>query len=198
MDKSFIENWQPPSLREKSHSNIGWIVGVIVLIVVIALIIVFLTQSNNSAPQTSNANNPSQTATQQPAQTPAPITSASQNQSQPVEQVSAASAPQMDSNCTVVIGIVPNSIAKTGPLVSAEIKNNGHVAMNGAYFEFMSGNNTVFQSNTDVLAPGSTTTYSVNLNDVATQLGVVPTSFIILPVQDTNACLNQRMIVIQG
>ena len=47
------------------------------------------------------------------------------------------------------------------------------------------------------LAPGAEATYSIDLNDVSSEVGIAVKSFIVLPVQNSKACLNQRMIIIK-
>lgn len=132
------------------------------------------------------------TPAQQPEQAPAPSQSGT-----PVVTTTAASAPQMDTKCDVVAGIIPGSVKQEATSISVTFKNSGKKTIEGSYFEFIAGEKTSFRKNADTLEPGKTITYSVDLAQAATDLGVAVQSFVILPIQDGKACLNQRMVVIK-
>ncbi len=176
----FLDNYEPPTFRDERSSNTGLIVGVIILVLAIGLVVYFLSQ-------------PTTASSVQTVQQQAPV---AQENSVPAVVSTASSAPNVNTKCSVVAGIVPGSIKTTASTVSVTFKNNGHLPIEGSYFEFSAGDKKSYQKNSDAVAPGKSISYTVNLDDASTALGMKVTSFVVLPIQDGQACLNQRMIVI--
>jgi len=163
-----------PSKVQKGNS-MGWIVAAIVVIVIIAY---FVMKSGNQVPA-STGNEPSQA----PA-APGALTS--------------ATAPEMDKKCTVAIGVVPGSQVMNGDSLSVTFKDSGRVNVEGTYFEFVDASGKmIFRKNSDVVQPGATITYTVNLAEVSTELGSAVKTFIVYPIQNGLACDNQKAYVIK-
>lgn len=176
----FDPKWEPPSFREKEHSY-WWILCVILVIGVV----VYLVMQQPA---------PASTLTEQKqAAVPAPSSEASA-QAAPVYQ---STAPLFDSKCTIAAGIVPGSIKKAGNKVTFTLKNSGKLLIEGSYFEALGLEKKAYRKNSESVAAGKEISYSVDLDDVSKEIGVAVNSFVVLPVQNSKACLNQRMIVIK-
>jgi cytoskeletal protein RodZ len=166
--------------KKKEGSSIGWIIAAIVVIIIVAFL-VMQPSSNNSAQNNNNA------APSQPNMNASATTT-----------TTASAAPAMDNNCTATIGIVPGTRSVANNVLTAMFLNNGHLDIQGTYFEFRGYNTTqvLYQLNNGVIPAGNTTTYTLDLNAVATQLGAAVRSVVLYPIQDTNACYNQKVVVI--
>lgn len=173
MAKKKMSKKEAPS-RAKKSSPMGWIVAAIVVIAIIAY---FVTTSNNAPVQQNQ---------------PAPS-----NNAGPVGGLTKAEAPTFEKKCTVAIGIVPGTKTVTNNVVSVTFKNNGRIALEGTYFSFADASGkVVYRKNSDAVEPGKTIAYTVDLNEVATELGSAVKAFIVYPIQDGKACDNQKAIVI--
>jgi hypothetical protein len=171
--------WEPPRLMERQRSR--WWQWALVLILIIGLVIFFPRQS---APVTS-----------QQETTAAPT----QETTTPIESKTAfkSEAPSFDSHCTVVAGVVPGSIKTVDSTVTFTFKNNGKVTIEGSYFEASNEAVKAYRQNSDKLEPGKEVSYSIDLNSVSNEVGVQVKKFVVLPVQNSKACENQRMLVVQ-
>ncbi len=158
--------------RKESGNALGWIIAAVVVIVILYLV---MRGGNQSA---------SQTAPTAPSEAGA-------------GKLIQSEAPAFDKKCTIAIGIVPGTKTIKDNVVTVSFKNNGRVAQEGAYFAFTDASGKVsYQKNSDTVAPGASIAYTVDLNQVATQVGAAVKSFIVYPVQGGKACENQRGIVI--
>ncbi len=173
-------NWEPPRLTERKRSI--WKISLAVIVILfVALYIAYLIVS------------PSVVSTQQ--ETAAPV---SQGAVSTVEKpMFKSEAPAFDSKCSVAAGIVPGSIVNKDNKISFTFRNSGKMTIEGSYFEASNMEKKAYRKNMESLAPGAEATYSIDLNDVSNEVGIQVKSFIVLPVQNSKACLNQRMIVIQ-
>lgn len=170
-----------PSKVQNSNS-MGWIVAAIVVIVIIAY---FVMKSGNQAP--ANAGN-------EPSQAPA-VPGA----------LTTSTAPETNDKCVVAnsptgptIGIVPGTMTVNNNVVAVTFKNSGKVDISSTYFAFSdSTGKTVWKLNTDSIAVGATVEYSVDLNQVAGELGSSVNTFTAYPVMDSKACKNGAVYVIK-
>lgn len=167
---------KPAHVRKAAPQTnyVGWIVAIVVII---ALIWYFTSPGQQP---TAGANQP--TTNPEAAATGGKLVS--------------AEAPAMDSKCTNAIGIVPGSKTVVNNVVTITFKNNGRTAIPGTYFSFSDGTKTIYRKNADTVNAGATQSYTVDLNQVATDLGSSVRTFVIFPIQDGKACLNQRAVVI--
>ncbi len=179
------DDFEPPSFREKAQAS--WIALAVLLIIAVGLLIFFV-----SRPTPTAITQPTESVGSQPSSG-----SSAPSSETPVVTAEAASAPEMNTKCTVVAGIVPGSIQRSDNSISVTFKNNGKKTIEGSYFEFSSDSKKTYKKNSDAVEPGKTITYSVSLDNAATELGIAVKSFVVLPVEDGKACLNQRMIVIK-
>lgn len=170
--------WEPPRLTERKRSHL-WI-WIVILIIAIGLVYYYFSQPKAAPVVQQQTVQETQPASNQTAATPAFV----------------SQAPAFDSKCSVVAGIVSGSITRAGDIISFTFKNNGKETIEGSYFEASNENNKVYRQNTESLAPGSEATYTVDLGSISTDLGIKVNSFVIYPVQNAKACVNQRMIVI--
>ncbi|MBN2420972.1 hypothetical protein JXB27_01700 [Candidatus Woesearchaeota archaeon] len=183
----FIDNWEPPRLEERQNS-FGWL-WLIFLFVAIGLVVLFLMQ------QKTGSQAPSQTVQETSAPSASESSTPGASSAQP--NVAASSAPEIDRSCTAVAGIVPGTTVRDGNVITVSFKNNGKVGIEGSYFEFSSGEKKIYKMNSEAVAIGGLVTYTVDLDDAAGELGSEVKSFVILPIQNGKACLNQRMVVIK-
>lgn len=179
----FDPNWESPTFREKGHSY-WWIILVIAAIGVAVYFAMLQQPASPSVPQQK------QEAVSAPS-APAEQTSA------PTASLYQSAAPSFDSKCAIAAGIVPGSIKREGSKLSFTFKNSGKITIEGSYFEASNLDKKAYRQNSESLEPGKTIAYSVDLDDVSKELGVAVKSFIVLPVQNSKACLNQKLIVIK-
>ncbi len=155
-------------------SSTGWIIAAIAVIVIIAFFVM----------------------------RPGKVDVMEKKEAAPSEQIAPgglapSEAPAMEKKCTIAIGIVPGTKSVKDNVVTVTFKNNGRVEMEGTYFAFSDeAGKAVYRKNPDAVEPGKTMTYTVDLNQVATELGSAVKSFVVFPIQDGKACENQRSIVI--
>jgi hypothetical protein len=181
--KTFIHEWEPPHFRERRGNG--------VMVYIIAVVAVLLIVSFFSLKQSTQSNKIQvQNQQTQPVQT---TNTAPQG---PITTTVKSVAPAMDDKCIVVAGIVPGSIKSLIDGVSVTFKNNGRTSIKGSYFEFSNGEAKAYRKNSDALAPGEQVTYDVKFDDAASEIGSAIKSFVIIPIQDEKACINQRMVVI--
>jgi len=184
----FINEWEPPRLEEKESSL--WWLWLIILFVAIGLVVVFLMQQSKTGTQTQS--NVEQIAKETLESSPAVSEPSTQT------NVEASNAPEMNSKCTAVAGIVPGTLKKEGSKVTVSFKNNGKVGIEGSYFEFSGVDKKAYRKNSDAVAQGETVTYTVDLDDAANELGSPVKAFVVFPIQEEKACMNQRMVVIEN
>jgi hypothetical protein len=172
--------------RKESGNSMGWVIAAIVVIVIIAFLVL--------RPGREGAMEKKEGAEQPTA---------------PAGGLQQTTAPEFNKKCTVpnsptgpTIGIVPGTLNDENGVVTVTFKNNGRVAIEGTYFEFSdvkgsaASGKTIFRKNTDVVEPSKTITYTVDLNQVGTELGAAVDTFTIYPIQDGKACENSRVFVI--
>ena len=160
-------------VTSKQGSPIRWIIAIVVVVIVIALF------ARNGGEE------PTQVAEQ-------PVV-------QEVEKGALASAatPEFNKACKgIAIGLVPGSKSVADNVVTATFKNSAKVTLEGAYFEFGSGDNMVYRKNTDAIGGGDTMEYVVDLNEVASELGSAVMTFTVYPSLDGKACVNSRVFVV--
>ena len=177
---SWLDDYEAPHFRTKKPINWKpYVSGLIVILLIIAVVYYFVTK-----PVVEETIVPEETS--QPSETTETVAS----------PVFKSSAPPFDSKCTVVAGVIPGSINNVDGEISFTFKNNGKINIEGSYFEASNQEVKAYRQNTESLEPGKEITYSIDLNDVSTEVGIAVKSFVVLPVQNGKACLNQRMIVI--
>lgn len=154
----------------RKPSSMGWIIAAIVVLVIIAFLVM------------------------------KPAKEVAVEEAEEVDEgaLQKAVAPEFNKKCTIAGGVVPGSIERVGNVVTATYKNSAKVANEGTYFEFSDvEGDKVYRKNTEAVQPLSTITYTVDLDEVAIELGSIPKAFIIFPVQGGKACLNQPAYVIK-
>jgi len=173
--------WEPPSLRERKKSYWwAYLIGIILVLWIVLYVLYLLTPVPVPAVQ-------KQETVQQPVQAPV----------QEEKAVFKSDVPPFDSKCTVTAGIVSGSIKIVDNIASFTFKNSGKIEIKGSYFEASNFEKKAYRKNMESVAPGSEITYTVDLDDVSLEVGIQVKSFVILPIQNDNACFNQRMIVIK-
>jgi hypothetical protein len=174
----FLRTHEPPEFRYavEKRSPLPWIISILI---VIALIVYFIAQPKQVSQKVEEVSQPPQKAAETPA-----------------GPVFKSEAPPFDTKCTVVAGVIPGSIVNLDGKVTFTFKNNGKFTIEGSYFEASNQDIKAYRKNSESLEPGKEITYSIDLNDVSSEVGVMVKSFVVLPIQNDNACLNQRMIVI--
>lgn len=173
---------------KQEGSSVWWIIAAIVVIALIAFLVM-------KPGKEATAQKPSQEA-QKPAEKGATITT--------------STAPEVNKKCMVAggvtgpaIGVVPGTQSVANNVVTATFKNNGKTNIDSSYFSFSdvvgtsATGKTVWKLNSDAIAPGETITYTVDLNQVASELGSSVDTFTIYPVMDGKACENGRNYVIK-
>ncbi|HIH39710.1 TPA: hypothetical protein HA219_03255 [Candidatus Woesearchaeota archaeon] len=173
-------NWEPPRLTERKR-NAWKIVLAIIVVLFVVLYVAYLIASPKVVTQKETAAPASQGGTSPAVE----------------KQAFKSEAPEFDSKCTVVAGIVPGSIVNQNNKISFTFRNSGKSTIEGSYFEASNEAKKAYRKNMESLAPGAEATYSIDLNDVSSEVGIAVKSFIVLPVQNSKACLNQRMIIIK-
>ena len=161
---------EAPSKRESN--SMGWIIAAIVVVVIIA----FVALKNSK-----------------------PVIVAEEPIVKEAEKgiVNTSPTPEMDKKCTLAIGAVPGTRSVQGDVVSITFKNNGKVAVEGAYFEFSDGEgNVAYKKNTDTIQPLGKLEYKIDLGQASIEAGIAISKFVIYPVQNGKACENQRNVVI--
>ncbi|MEK6886654.1 MAG: hypothetical protein AABW88_02370 [Nanoarchaeota archaeon] len=172
--------WVPPRLVERKNNT--W---KIVLVAILALLAVLYVAYLIASPKTVSTQQVTSPVAQ-PASTPVAE-----------KPVFKSDAPPFDSKCTVVAGVIPGSIVNQDNKVRFTFRNSGKITIEGSYFEASNVDKKAYRKNMESLAPGAEATYSIDLNDISNEVGISVKSFVILPVQNAKACLNQRMIVIK-
>lgn len=156
----------------KQKSNVvGWVIAAIVIIAIVLLI------KPSGEPEE---------VIEEVVQAPEPGT------------LQSAEAPDFDKKCTIAGGVVPGTKTVVGNIVTVTYKNAGRVANEGTYFEFKdTDGNIVYRKNSEAVASGATIDYTVDLDEVAVDLGSSVKTFTIFPVAGGKACLNQGSYVIR-
>ena len=112
-------------------------------------------------------------------------------------ELSAAVAPEFGKKCTVAGGVKTGSTSQEGSVITLTYLNNAREANEGTYFEFKdAAGDVVYRKNSQAIGGKETATYTVDLADVAAELGGEVETFTIFPVQGGLACLNQPSKVI--
>jgi hypothetical protein len=159
-----------PAKKEKK-SNLGWIIAAIVIIAIVALLV--MKQGGQifgeKKAETKTTSTPEKGA------------------------LTATSAPTMEKKCLNPIGVVPGTRSGT---LTVDFKNNGKTAIEGAYFEFTNAaGEKVYKMNSDSVQPGTVTKYTIDLNQVSSEIGTEVKDFVLYPIENGKACMNQRAFV---
>ena len=161
--------------RTQKSSSMGWVIAAIVVIVIIAFVVM---KAGKQAPATTTK------PTEQVA---------------PKGTLTSATAPEFQSKCLNAIGVVPGTQKVENGVLSVTFKNNGRTSVEGTYFEFADASGTKrYKKNSDSIESGESLSYTVDLNQVGTELGAAVKTFILYPVEGGKACLNQRRQIISG
>ena len=175
----WLDDYEAPHFRRKKPINFRpYVLGLIVILLIVGIVYYFMNRP---------AVVEEKTETTETAQT---------TETQTSSPVFKSEAPAFDSKCTVVAGVIPGSIINADSKITFTLKNNGKVVIEGSYFEASNEDKKAYRKNSESLEPGKEITYSIDLNDVSTEVGIKVKSFVVLPIQNGKACMNQRMIVI--
>ncbi len=177
---SWLDEFEAPHFRHRKPKDYSSLIWIVVFILVVGAVYYFVTRPVAQEVVQKQESN------QQPSQS-------ADNNSSPVFK---SEAPTFDTKCNVVAGVISGSLQRVGDKISFTFKNNGKVTIEGSYFEASNNDVKAYRKNTDSLEPGKDITYSIDLDDVSKEVGVKVNSFVVLPIQNGKACLNQRMIVI--
>ncbi len=162
-----------PMKKEQKSSSLGWIVAAIVVIAIIAFLVM----------------RPTDKAMEQTA----PVTETTMEKTLLTE----ATLPEFQKKCLNAIGVVPGTQTETNGVLSITFKNNGRTAIEGSYFEFTDADGERrFKKNSEAVQAGQTIDYSVDLNQVGTELQASVKDFILYSIEDGKACENQRRFVL--
>lgn len=158
--------------KSQSNNSVGWIIAIIVVIVIIFLL-------RGGEPEV-----------MEEKETPDVFVEES-------GELSAAVAPEFGKKCTIAGGVKTGSTSQEGGVVTTTYLNNAREANEGTYFEFKDASgDAVYRKNSQAVGAKETVTYTVDLADVANELGAEVETFTIYPVQGGVACLNQPAKVI--
>ncbi len=172
--------------RAKPSGNRGVVIGVIVAVIVIIILIVLLRGKQEAIAPTG------------PTGPTAPTTEK--------KMVDLAPTPEFNSKCAsadkvtgVTLTYVPGTCKTDGGSLAFTMKNpTKSTDVEGAYFEVTSATGKKsYVVNNEIVAPGETQAYTVNLNDLAAAIGETVRDFIVYPSQAGKACLNSRSMVIK-
>jgi len=157
----------------KSESNsMGWIIAAIVVVVIIA----FLVMKGGKVTETVEKTKPAVAEK---------------------TTLTTSVAPEFALKCLNAMGVVPGTISVKEGIMSATFKNNGRTGIEGTYFEFVdAAGKAVYKKNSDAVAAGATIAYTVDVNQVASELGSSVKTLVLYPVEGGKACKNQRRVVI--
>ena len=175
----WLDDYEAPHFRHKKPINFRpYVYGLIVILLIVGIVYYFV----NKPVVVEEKTETTETAQTTETQTSSPIFK--------------SEVPPFDSKCTVVAGVIPGSVINTDNKITFTFKNNGKATIEGSYFEASNNGVKAYRKNTESLEPGKEITYSIDLDDVSNEVGIKVKSFVVLPVQNSKACLNQRMIVI--
>jgi hypothetical protein len=162
-----------PARKEQKSSSLGWIVAAIVVIAIIAFLVM----------------RPATTVPEQKTETTAPTTDKT--------LLTESALPEFQQKCLNAIGVVPGTQTEVDGVLSVTFKNNGRTAIEGTYFEFTDADGERrFKRNSEAVQAGQTIEYSVDLNQVGTELQANVQDFILYSIEDGKACENQRRFVL--
>lgn len=176
------------SPRAKPSGNRGLVIGVVVAIVVIIALIFLLKGGREAAP----------TGPTGPAAPTGPTTEK--------KMVDLAPTPDFNSKCTsadkrtaVTLTYVPGTCVKSEGSLTFTMKNPSKTAeVEGVYFESSgSTGKKAYKLDNEVIAPGESKDYTVDLGSLSTELGETVTDLIVYPAQAGMACLNGRSIILK-
>ena len=174
----WLDDYQAPHFRTKNPTNWKpYVFGLIIILLIVGIVYYFMNRPVVVEEQTPT------TEVTQPTETAA-------------SPVFKSEVPPFDSKCTVVAGVISGSVLNFDNKITFTFKNNGKATIEGSYFEASNEDVKAYRKNSESLEPGKDITYSIDLNDVSTEVGIQVKSFVVLPVQNGKACMNQRMIVI--
>ena len=163
-----------PARKEQKSSSLGWIVAAIVVIAIIAFLVM-----------RPGAKVPEQTTTDTTATTTDKTL------------LTESALPEFQQKCLNAIGVVPGTQTETDGVLSITFKNNGRTAIEGSYFEFTDADGERrFKRNSEAVQAGQTIDYTVDLNQVGTELQAEVKDFILYSIEDGKACENQRRFVL--
>jgi hypothetical protein len=166
-----------PAKTETSGST-GWVIAAIVVIVIIALLVM---RPGRDAMEKEQA----PTGPTEPTVKGAVLTT--------------SEAPTFYKKCVNAIGVVPGTQKVENGVLSVTFKNNGRSAIEGTYFEFSDAEGEKrYKKNADAIEAQGTINYQVDLNQVGSELQSAVKTFVIYPIENGQACENQRRAIISG